>query len=432
MTISERALNFSIRVHEQYTRDDLSVVHSLLMGILLKSYEFNDKVVAAGYLHDIPKISEFTFDDIAHLFGGRVASLVMTASEVDKSLEWRDYKKQTLKYLSNLPEENIAVICADKIVNLEDLKIKFKKQGKPDFSEFKVSKEELESFYKEIYAKISSTLDSPMIDRLRDAIYDVFNRDIFSSYDSTFDEEQIEFSTLSREQEELFKLRTIVGDNRPYIIEFLGTSRSGKSTIMRMFKDFFDTADFRVKVCEEQEIRDRYENGFLSDTSSISTVEKNLLISSAIEGSLMKEIIGDQNVIMVESSLYSILLLLKMLFKRKIISEETFKDYVKNYLPDIEFLVNYAVITCKAPDNVMIRKYSSEKNILPFSLQTYAKDNEAARNVQSLLQGTDIVDVTKIDPKEATLRVADTLFPIMTDEYVLKLKQLINENREAS
>lgn len=58
-------------------------------------------------------------------------------SEPDKSLSWEERKEHTICETKKLPFRNKLVVCADKINNLENLYLKFKKSGKRDFSAFR-------------------------------------------------------------------------------------------------------------------------------------------------------------------------------------------------------------------------------------------------------------------------------------------------------
>lgn len=64
------------------------VIHPINAGEILKEYGFDDNVIAAGYLHDVVEDTKYTKEDIEKLFGSDIASLVMGASEPDKSLSW--------------------------------------------------------------------------------------------------------------------------------------------------------------------------------------------------------------------------------------------------------------------------------------------------------------------------------------------------------
>ena len=106
------------------------IIHPISVGLLLEEYGYDNEVIAAGFLHDVVEDTKYTLEDIKKEFGSEIASLVKSASEPDKSLSWEERKKHTIETSKNLPLRNKVVICADKINNLEDLMIKFEKNGK--------------------------------------------------------------------------------------------------------------------------------------------------------------------------------------------------------------------------------------------------------------------------------------------------------------
>ena len=236
MTLSERALSFAIRAHAGQMRksekDKPYVIHPIIVGLILKKYGFDDNVVAAGYLHDVVEETDYTIDDIARLFGGDVASLVMTATEVDSSLSWKERKTQQIKATANMPKRNAAIICADKIANVEDLRMERRKNGGVDYSNFRADESEQRWFFESMYNELYKIIDNPIVDRLYNSIIDVFDRE----YDPEFDysDDFFRMNRISGYQEDLMKLKTIIGDTKPYIIEFAGTQKSGKTSMMTL------------------------------------------------------------------------------------------------------------------------------------------------------------------------------------------------------
>jgi len=94
MNLKERAKLFAINAHMEQVRksepDKPMIIHPISVGMLLEEYGYDDTVVAAGYLHDVVEDTNYTIEDIKKEFGEEVASLVMGASEPDKSLSWEE------------------------------------------------------------------------------------------------------------------------------------------------------------------------------------------------------------------------------------------------------------------------------------------------------------------------------------------------------
>ena len=140
MNLKNRAKRFAIKAHKGQVRktepDKPMIIHPINVGYILEEYCFDESVIAAGFLHDVVEDTEYTIDDIKKMFGEDVASLVMGATEMDKSLCWEERKKHTINSIKNLDLRHKAIVCADKISNLEDLRIISEIKCKYDFSSF--------------------------------------------------------------------------------------------------------------------------------------------------------------------------------------------------------------------------------------------------------------------------------------------------------
>ena len=223
--------------------------------------------------------------------------------------------------------------------------------------------------------------------------------------------------------EELTKLKDVIQDNKPYVIEFTG-SPSVRGSSIRMLEDFFEDAKFRVKVTDEEEKIGRYTTEFLSNPKSLSLVEKNLLIASAIKEDLMKDIVGDQSIIMANGALFEILSYVKLLANKGVISERDFMIFFAEYAEDLDKMINHVVVCYNNPINLK----SNRSEILTKS-DSMVDYSEAISQCEALISGSTVVDMTKINPNDATLMVASSLLPIMRNEYVLRLKSFLEQKK---
>lgn len=428
----ERALSFTIRAHDgqyrKHEKDTPYVFHPIIVSLILKTAGFNDKVVAAGLLHDVVEDTKYTIDDLAKLFGGDVASLVMTCTEFNKSLSWRERKSQQIKAIYNLPVNNKAIICADKIANLEDLRIQLRKNGYIDFSVFSADRNEQEWFFRSVYNALKEKNTDERIDilleRYLNAFYDVFygmniaDPDYYNNRSRIYDKIKAKGYL-----EELTKLKDVIQDNKPYVIEFTG-SPSVRGSSIRMLEDFFEEENFRVKVADEEEKIGRYTHEFLSNPKSLSLVEKNLLIASAIKEDLMMDIVGNQSIVMANGALFEILSYMKLLANKGVISENDFMVFFAEYAEDLDKIINHVVVCYNNPLNLGNNRseiLSKTDNMVDYS--------EAISQCEALITGSTVVDMTKINPNDATLMVASSLLPIMRNEYVLRLKTFLEQKK---
>lgn len=249
MDIKEKAKLFAIRAHTGQVRksepDKPMIMHPIGVGQILESFEYDENVVAAGYLHDVVEDTKYTIEDIEKEFGSDIASLVMGASEPDKSLSWEERKKHTIEETKKLSFRNKLVICADNINNLEDLFLIFEKNGERDFSAFKRGEEQQKWYYTSIYESLISNEDKdlPIFQRLKDVLDKVFyqKEDLFLKNVIFIDNQEYYYNLkkLHAMKMELQKLKSLCSLSKPFVIEFSGTPRTGKTSTINNLYDFF-------------------------------------------------------------------------------------------------------------------------------------------------------------------------------------------------
>ena len=277
MTLSNKARSFAIRAFEEKIKNDkinvTKIIHSLLVGMILSSYGYDTKLAAAGYLINVLD-TDFTIDDLAKLFGGDVASLLVTAQNYSSDVNWVESKRQMLKAIDGLPEKNMILICADKVVELENLKIYLKKSKNP--KALKTSMEDLKWYFTSLSECISKSYNGPLLDRLNAAIVDAFENSESMQDVEAYESEADLYA-------ELVKLKRVVSMRNPYIVKFTSADKES-SSILSLIYDFMNDVDFKIRVVEEHVPSSKYEVDLLNDKASISSLEKNLLISSSLKG----------------------------------------------------------------------------------------------------------------------------------------------------
>ena len=262
MNIKEKAKEFTILAHKGQVRksdkEKPMIIHPINVGLILEEYEFDDNVVASGYLHDVIEDTKYSEEDILRLFNEDITSLVVSASEMDKTLSWEERKQHTIDSIKNLDLRHKAIICADKISNLEDLIILKEINGKLDFSNFNRNFDSQKWYYENIYKSLINNVNEtvPMYERLKylyeylfydkkddEYLKNVIFKDNISEYDKLL---KIKYKV-----KELVKLNSVMQNKKPFVIEFTGTPRTGKTTIINNLYDLFTKAGIKVSMLEE-------------------------------------------------------------------------------------------------------------------------------------------------------------------------------------
>jgi (p)ppGpp synthase/HD superfamily hydrolase len=95
--------------------------HPAGVALLLARHGLDDEVVAAGALHDVIEDCNVAADELARLFGRRVAELVAAVSEPDKGLPWEERKRRYVERFAREPWDAQAISIADKVDNFQSI-----------------------------------------------------------------------------------------------------------------------------------------------------------------------------------------------------------------------------------------------------------------------------------------------------------------------
>ena len=99
----EKALNFAAQAHETVHQarkgtDFPYVAHPIRVAEILDRFECSADAIVAGFLHDTIEDTDVTEDEISVAFGPRIATLVKSVSELDKTLPWKTRKEQKIAW----------------------------------------------------------------------------------------------------------------------------------------------------------------------------------------------------------------------------------------------------------------------------------------------------------------------------------------------
>lgn len=117
------------------------IVHPMAVAILLLQAGASEEVIMAGILHDTVEDTGLKLKKIEEQFGLEVARIVDGCSEPHKSDPWIERKKHTLKTLKTASAGVWLVSCADKLHNVRDMAVDFRKITDDLWANFNEGKE---------------------------------------------------------------------------------------------------------------------------------------------------------------------------------------------------------------------------------------------------------------------------------------------------
>lgn len=448
MDTINQARNFATKAHlGQVRKGDPQkpmIIHPIDVSLKLKEYGFDDNVIAAGLLHDVVEDTKYEINDIEKKFGMDVASLVSGATEPDKSLSWEERKEYTISEIKTLDLRHKAVICADKISNLEDLRMISEIKGNYDFSAFRRGFEKQKWYYTEVYNGLVTDEDEnlPMFLKLKELIDYIFNDENPNKFiiDNIFNNNIDEYNKLLKfhyRKEEIYKLKKVLSKQQPYVIEFTGTPRTGKTTLINNIKDFFKKKGFKVEVLEEFTTSEKYKKEIYPLLKDKYKNVINTEIPKYVLKQLKEKISENPDIIIIDRSLFDRLIWVDRLVLKAGMSNEEYSKFKKTYVPLIKENIDIVLATYTDSITALKRDYNAN---LSLEKRTFLNEdnineyNQSLLNMQHLSQEEKIkfylFDTTNKNQRDISFEVIDKILSNMKEKYLKEVQKEYTKNGE--
>ncbi len=111
------AYEFARSAHER--EGNTEVAHPVAVAELLSERGFEDEVVAAAILHDVVEDTSVDIDEIARLFGDRIAALVAVMTEDEAITGYRQRKAEHRARVARDGADAAAIYAADKLAKVQ-------------------------------------------------------------------------------------------------------------------------------------------------------------------------------------------------------------------------------------------------------------------------------------------------------------------------
>ncbi len=416
--------------------DKPMIIHPISVGMLLEEYGYDERVVVAGYLHDVVEDTKYTIEDIKREFGDEIANLVMEASEPDKSLSWEERKEHTIEETKKLPLRNKLVICADKINNLEDLMLKFQKSGKRDFSAFKRGEEKQRWYHTSVYESLIYGEDEnlPIFKRYKNVLDTVFyeKEDLYLR-DTIFGDNNDYYEKLKKlhaQKVELQKLKALCTLSKPFVIEFSGTPRTGKTTTINNLYDFFKKGGFKVSVVEEFTTSKYYKEQIKDELDKMNLEDSNIAIIEHVYKQLLEALESDKDIILIDRSINDRQIWNYRRYIRGDMSEEKYQETREKYSVISRNLIDFLVITYAEPLTSLKRDYNSslaleKRNFL--NMNNLDEYNRSLKDLEELFETSVenklLIDTTSLNMNDVSVEIASQIMPVMRKKYIKSIKK---------
>lgn len=179
MTNIPRALSKAYDLHQDQRRKCSQApyfVHILdVARHLIAEPNITEDVIVAGILHDTLEDTPYTAEALEQDFGPTVRQLVEFNTEPakdhhtcpqDKQQTWKQRKQHTLNDAPNATRDQLLVLLADKLANLQSLHNDLILHGDTVWTHFNASKDDTAWYYRELQKTFQSRLSETRMQHL--------------------------------------------------------------------------------------------------------------------------------------------------------------------------------------------------------------------------------------------------------------------------
>lgn len=443
MNIKEKAKEFAIMAHKGQVRksdkEKPMIIHPIDVANILEEYHFDDNVISAGYLHDVIEDTRYTKEDILKEFNEDILSLVLGDTEPDKSLSWEERKEHTINNIKELDIRHKSIVCADKISNLEDMRIIFETKGEKDFSAFKRGYEKQKWYYTEVYNSLikNEDKDREMFKKLKVLIDDVFDNDKNNELErEIFKDNEDEYKKLVKlhyRKQEIYKMIKVLNNKKPYVIEFTGTPRTGKTTLMNNLYDFFKKGGFNIITLEEFTTSKKYKQEIYPKLKNEYVNVVNKEIPKYVLKELKETISTNPDIIIIDRSLFDRTIWLDRLYNKEGVSKEEYDNYLDEYIPIIKDNIDIIIATYTDSLTSLKRDYKANLSLEKRTFLSKGNINEYNNSLYNMKDVSDkedinlyIFDTSNKSERDISFEVTDVILTNMRSKCINNLNKNFN------
>ena len=235
-------------------------------------------------------------------------------------------------------------------------------------------------------------------------------------------------------RQEIYKMMKVLNNKFTYVIEFTGTPRTGKTTLINNLYDFFKKGKFNTKVLEEFTTSQRYKKEIYP---RLKIEYKNVVKSEIpryILNNLSDTIDKNYDVIIIDRSLFDRMIWMDRLYSKNGVSKEEYDNYINEYVPIIKNKIDIVIGTYTDSLTSLRRDYTANVALEKRSFLSEDNVNEynnSLLNMKMLTEKENInfymFDTTNKSEREISFEVVDTILNNMRTYYINKLNEEFNK-----
>ena len=346
-------------------------------------------------------------------------------SSADRSIDVNKSLKRNHNYsLKHFPEMNLL----ERIVrSYSYTKNKFGENG---YAKTYVQDKDFEEMRKDIQNLIQDKIEFAKRYIEVNGLVEPLREDTFIK-DKIFDNNKEFYNNLQRLHQKKYELqiyKKICELDKPFVVEFAGTPRTGKTSIIKNIKDFYRKGNFKIKTIDSGELTTY--SYFNKKKDKMTVFDWEILIIDEIYKNLLKEVSLDNDIILLERGLNDRKIWNDFMFLKGDITKEKYELIRKKSYKSPKNLVDILVLTYTDDMTCIKRDYASslaleKRNFV--TIENIEVFNKALKNVKPLLeknvQKFEFIDTSCIDINTTAIKITETILDSMRAKYVEKINQ---------
>lgn len=229
---------------------------------------------------------------------------------------------------------------------------------------------------------------------------------------------------------EIKSLKQLCKLSKPFVIEFTGTPRTGKTSTINNLYDFFKKCGFNVSIIEEFTTSKQYKEILKPKLEQMDPGNRDLAIIEHIYNQLLDLLNKDLDIILIDRSINDRQIWNYRRFIRGELDKKRYEEAKEKYSKISRLLIDFLVITYADPIISLKRDYNSslsleKRNFL--NLDNLKEYNKCLKDLKSLfdesVEDKILLDTSSLNMQDTSILIAEQIMPAMRKKYINSFKQ---------
>ena len=212
-----------------------------------------------------------------------------------------------------------------------------------------------------------------------------------------------------------------------YVIEFTGTPRTGKTTLINNLYDFFKKGKFKTSILEEFTTSKKYKEQIYPKLKNEYKNVVNTEIPKYVLKDLEEEMQKDLDIVLIDRSLFDRIIWVNRLYLKGGMEEAEYQNYLNTYIPLVNEKIDIIIALKTDAITSLKRDYTANLSLEKRNFLNEENVNEYNVSLENTLKMFEnkayVFDTTKKTQREIAIEVAHQILDNYRKEAILNIKE---------